>query len=117
MTSTRSKKAPVMGACPTFFRALCHQASDGEGSYSEAARQLLASLSTLAPDHISVKAWGRRLANLSALVHSRNNDGVLAWFDSQLPRCMALVSASGRQAFLRGVYRVALDEGLDVFTA
>jgi len=115
MSTTAQSKAH--GACPTFFQAICLEAREGDGSYANAARHLLGSLSTLAPDHISLKTWGRRLANLSDLVHSRNDAGVLAWFDSQLPRCMALVSQGGRRGFLAGVYRVAIDESQDVFVA
>ena len=102
------------GVSPEFFRASCHRANDGTtGGYRWAGHSLIGHVSGLAPNDVEEAEWLERVATLASLIVDRD-DGVLAWFDSQLPRCMALVPRPRRGAFLRGVYQAVNDEGLNL---
>ncbi len=105
-----------MSACPTFFRAACLEAqTNPKASYNQAAWTLMIHLGDLRPDDASLEDWTARVRSLGQLCARCLDGDVLAWFDRELPRCLALVSEGGRGAFLRGVYQAAEDDSLDVF--
>ena len=89
----------VSGACPTYFRALCHTASlGGEHTYAWAGRGLVSGLHQLAPYDVEEDEWAERIAALADLICPpgqlvglrRPDDApILEWFVRELPRCMA----------------------------
>jgi hypothetical protein len=102
------------GACPTFFVAACTEAGRGGASgYRQAAWHLTGSLMSLKDYSLSDEEWHARLDRLEQLIDAGDDDGVLAWFERELPRCMALVPQRRRQQFLQGVVaRVDKDHGI-----
>ena len=101
------------GACPTLFKATCSEARRGGGhGYDRGGRYLIYYCpSLIAADTIEErkKKWGE----LADLIRARNDDGVLAWLDRELPRCMELIPQRRRASFLAGVYTaVEEDDGV-----
>jgi hypothetical protein len=92
------------GACPTFFKATCWEASRGGGhGYDWAGRKLIGCASSLiAAD--TTEEQDEKVKELTGLISARNDDLVLAWFDRELPRCMELIPQRRRASFLAGVY-------------
>jgi hypothetical protein len=93
------------GACPAYFRAICWEASQGgDQGYMRAGRKLLRTAA-------SEIAWEsddeltEKFNDLKRVLQRRNDDGVLAWFDREFPRCMALIPRRRRSTFLEGAYR------------
>ena len=110
------------GACPSHFRARCHEASrGGSDGYEQAGYHLISHVGSLAPHDVDEEDWYRHVQELADLIQPVSEDGksselpddaaVLAWFDRWVPRCLVLVPARRRAAFLAGVYRYVLDEG------
>ena len=100
----RTAARKTSGACPTFFKALCLEASrGGDQGYDWTGRKLVRSAASLVvwdtPDELRAK-----FAELKRLIRGRDNEGVLGWFDRELPRCMALIPRRRRPSFLTGVY-------------
>jgi hypothetical protein len=92
------------GACPTFFLACCHEASKGgESNYGAAGHELMRHVVHLCDYAVEEDEWEARLDRLQALLDAQDDDGILAWFDRELPRCMALVPRRRRAQFLKGV--------------
>jgi hypothetical protein len=104
------------GACPSFFRSACATAkAGGESGYGVAAYQLTAALHTLAPLEVEDDEWHDRLSHLLTLVERAGTDEqIIEWFDTNLPRCLALVPSRRHFAFVCGVRKFAQDnEGLN----
>jgi hypothetical protein len=100
------------GACPTFFKASCREAREGGTSgYHWAARSLTCAVAGLAPYDVKDEEWITRVEALLSLALDRDDRGVLAWFDQNLPRCMALVPRVRRDTFVKGVYQAVDEEG------
>jgi hypothetical protein len=107
------------GACPTFFRRLCRTASMGDdGGYASAGYSLVRAVARLLDEHgddrdallEQLQAAISPPFGISEFTKPPDDDSVLAWFDRELPRCMALIPRARRASFLRGVYRAVLDE-------
>jgi hypothetical protein len=112
MSSRATLKPQRHGACPKFFLALCREASrGGTDGYEWAAYSLAGALAGLGPYDLDENEWAGKLDELSALIDREDDAGILAWFDTWLPRCMALVPKRRRAAFLRGVSRQVVEEG------
>lgn len=103
------------GACPTFFRALCRNATDGTtGEYQNVGYSFIGAVASMLAEDGEDQA-DAKLGQLSDLVWARDDDGTLAWFDREFPRCMALIPTRRRHQFLAGVYKRAIDEEANVF--
>ena len=119
------------GACPTFFLATCREASrDGHGRSYEVAGYELAGAAADLIDYRNDKDRAFKLEWLSALLWRTGTDrlvrevdvflggpdadAVIAWFDGELPGCMALVPARRHASFIRGVYQWVVEEENDV---
>jgi hypothetical protein len=100
------------GACPTFFRACCATARmGGDNGYRWAAYELTRALDSLSPDALDAEEWMERLEALSDLLEDDDEEAVFAWFDDNLPRCMALVPRRRRPSFLAGVHQFVEEYG------
>jgi len=53
-----------------------------------------------------------KLTELRTLLKDQDDDGVLAWFDREFPKCMALVPPRNRIQFLKGVYGIHEDRDI-----
>jgi Protein of unknown function (DUF1778) len=101
------KRVPrkTSGACPTFFRAVVLEAQlGGAQGYVLAGRQLLGAAASLIAADDSEELY-EKYEELGELVYAEDEEGVLGWFDRELPRCMALIPRRRRSEFLRGVYQ------------
>ncbi len=102
-------------ASPTFFRALCHQASQGgTHGYSQAGAGIAPALATLAPWDLTADEWTTRLARLADLVTADDVPGVREWFELELPGVIAIVPARARARFATGVVAAVEDRELDL---
>lgn len=110
------------GACPEAFEHRCREAArGGKGRGYKLAGYTLAGLVPTVIDADSVEERATKLDELSRLIWrwsdganagpTPDDEGVLAWFDCELPRCMSLVPKSGRRQFLRGVYAYVIQDG------
>jgi hypothetical protein len=115
LETTRKGKPKGPGACPTWFLAHCRTASQGgSNGYQAAGFELTRSVCNLEPYDIEEEEWGARLAVLAERIDAQDDAGVLAWFDRNLPRCLALVPHRRQQQFLRGVYQAVFEAEVDV---
>ena len=88
---------------PTFFRALCGEASVTRGSgYRSPGRALARHLPKYAPDGFTATEWRAELARLKTLAEDEDYRGLGRWFSRTFPRCMALVPRHHRGTFLCG---------------
>jgi hypothetical protein len=94
------------GPCPSFFRCLCVEATaGGQNSYKTAAYELTQHVGRLVDETDAVD-------DLIALVDSGDDAGVLGWFETHLPRCLAMVPQRRRDQFVQGVYAFEDDHGI-----
>jgi len=99
-------RRPAGGACPTYFRALCHEARrGGDQGYAAAGCELTRHLCQLIDDD-DPDEMEARLAELRTMLNDRDESNVIDWFQRELPRCMALVPRRRHRTFLQGVYRM-----------
>jgi len=107
----------VSQARPGFFRAACREARRGGNySYRVAAQMLCRALHQLGPTNCGESDWSDSLDQLRGLVVSAHDTelrrttktahdhATWRWFTSQLPRCAAMVPATRRASFLKGVF-------------
>jgi hypothetical protein len=101
------------GACPAFFKMTCAEARRGGGhGYDWAGRKLIGCAASLIAADTTEERY-EKFEELKGLIGDRNNDGVLNWFDRELPRCMELIPRRRRASFLAGVYtEVEEDDGV-----
>jgi hypothetical protein len=91
---------------PGFFKSCCREASRGGSyGYDHPAYQLTGSLPNQAPYDLTDEEWEEKVDELRGFVEKGEDEAVLAWFDLQFPRCMALVPSRRRNQFLSGVYQ------------
>jgi hypothetical protein len=104
--ASRVVKPRGRGPCPSYFVCCCAEASrGGAGGYVTAGRELARHLADEAPRNYSARDWAEKLQDLKRLVGGgKDDDGVLAWFDVELPRCMKLIPRRKRPQFLQGVH-------------
>jgi hypothetical protein len=101
------------GACPTFFRACCFEASrqNAHGhrvGYDHPGYQLTVNLEGLGPYEVEPEEWSKAIDGLVDLLQAADDYAILEWFCEWLPRCMELVPRRRRKTFLRGVYEAAV---------
>lgn len=99
------------GACPSFFRAICLEASrGGELGYDRAGRKLVRVAAELIAGD-TAEELAEKCKDLKGLVRDRADNCVLGWFDRELPRCMELIPRRRRPTFLAGVYQEIEEDG------
>lgn len=87
------------GACPSFFRASIRSAQKGGGGgYADAGHQLIGAVETIVFGDVKDEV----LEEFTALVDAESH---MAWLDTYLPRCMALVPRRRRESFQNGIQR------------
>ena len=92
---------------PTFFRALCGEASVTRGSgYQAPGTELSRHLPKYAPDGFSVPEWRAELMRLKTLAENEDYRRLGRWFSRTFPDCMALLRPHQRRTFLRGAKRM-----------
>ena len=83
----------------------------GDRGYGWAGQTLLGAAADLIewekPEEFDEKA-----EELKDAIHRGDDDGILGWFDRELPRCMALIPKRRRRMFLDGVYKEAEENGV-----
>lgn len=123
--SERAEKvlARPRGPLPTYFRALAARAAaGGEGNWTEVgyafAQGCVSDLMNEIGDDDAEKEIRRleRVASRSAPKPptTEDLDAVLAWFDKNFPRCMALVPDRRRRVFAFGVVARVQRKGIDI---
>lgn len=97
----------VHGGVPTFFRALCFEASHGGASgYEGAARALAGAIAgSQAPYDVEDDEWEQEIAVLKGLLKNDDEVGVWIWFRRHYPACIKLVPVRRREQFVAGVRR------------
>lgn len=114
-SSPALQKPKGRGACPSYFMALCQEAKrGGANGYWTAGHELARHVAEHADAALDSDDWDGRLDGLQSLIDLQDDEGVLAWFDSELPRCMKLVPARRRQQFLKGVYAMVNEDSGDL---
>src|SRR6185437_4875753 len=92
------------GACPTYFRVGCQEASrGGKNTYADAAWHLAIHLEELAPDEVEPQQWDAMQDELQKALDDEDAEAVFAWFRKVLPRCMELVPYRRKDQFFEGI--------------
>jgi hypothetical protein len=95
-------------ARPTFFRGCIAEAKQPHVGYAHAGFHLALHARYLVQGEVDDQC----LAVLDQAVADRDEDALLKWFLSTLPRCMALVPSRRRASFMRGVMQAVEEERL-----
>jgi len=121
-TMQTTQKPKGRGACPTWFVATCHEATQGgAGGYKSVGYALAKGLASVQDWDKAVEEWQEALDQLGKMVSgvgswghrgTPDDEKVWGWFEKHLPRCVALIPRRRRQAFLAGVYQAAADESI-----
>jgi hypothetical protein len=108
--TTESGRRLAGGACPAFFRTICHEARrGGYRGYAAAGYELTRHLPELVAGDPPKEVRGK-LAELAKLIRRGDAPEVLAWFQRELPRCMALIPKRRHGTFLKGVSRMVQED-------
>jgi len=102
------------GACPTFFKALCYEASQGgDKSYYSAGYELARHLSSNIDDDAQLKKLVRILETKN---EEKMHHSIRSWLKRYLPRCMKRVP-SGRQrgSFMDGFVQCIDDDNAELY--
>jgi hypothetical protein len=92
------------GACPTFFVALCLEASEeGDEGFWYVGRKLAQALGSFIPYELEEPKWVRELEKLNKQILRSDQSEVRKWLNRHIPRCMALIPESHLKAFLDGI--------------
>ena len=101
----------VHSGVPSFFRALCFEASrGGTNGYSNPGWHLASALGSQSPYDLEEYEWADEVEKIKALLDEDDDKLVIAWFMDHYPRCMALVPSRRCEQFVAGVRR-AFEEG------
>jgi len=91
----------MSGACPTFFRALCMEATQGGShSYGTAGYELARHTAALL---LQDEEEAPQLADLHQALDDADESAIIDWYKRELPRCMALIPPRRRSVFAAGV--------------
>lgn len=106
----------VMHGVPTFFKALCYEASQGGGySYRDVGRKLASSIASFIPDDLGYDEWDEKVQELGkALTKSDTWDDALEWFEHYIPKCWKLIPKRKQVHFAEGAAEFAEEEGLSI---
>lgn len=97
-------KARVHTGIPSFFRALCYEASSGgEHSYKWAGYHLALHTYDQRPYDMDDDEWEKELKTLGALIDEGNRDGICEWYRKIYPKAMRLVPSRRKEIFVDGV--------------
>lgn len=106
----KGQQPAKFGGVPSFFRALCSEASRGGSmGYARAGYELARHADNLAPDVSEMSEWLPEVEKLNSLCESDDRAGIYAWFVQHYPRCMELVPSRRREQFVDGVLSAAED--------
>jgi Endodeoxyribonuclease RusA len=95
---------------PTFFRARCREAANGQITYADVGRCLGGALWHEQPYGLDDPEWAERIDLLSNLLSREDQEGAWNWFREHLPNHIGLVPPRRKSQFLRGVI-CAFDNG------
>jgi hypothetical protein len=111
-TATTTVQIKCRGACPSYFRCCCSTAQQGgDNSYYNAGHELMRHVAQeldYSYDQAEIESCVDALGDL---LKAEDDEGVLAWFDRELPRCMKFVPRRRRGQFLQGVYAMFEEDG------
>lgn len=95
---------------PTFFRACCHEASQGnEWTYAHPGYHLAIHLWGQQPYDMDDDQWAKETDRLTNALDHQDDDAVWNWFKEHFPKCMKLVPTRRKAQFVAGV-RQAYEE-------
>lgn len=110
VTQTQQVPRAFFRGVPTFFKALCFEASQGgHSTYADAGYGFAGAI----PGQIEYDSDAELVSKWNALdrlMCAKDNMGILEWLEQEFPRCIALVPARRRLTFLQGMYQ-AHEEG------
>jgi len=97
------------GACPTFFKALCYEASQGgDKSYFSAGYKLASHLS----ENIDDDAQLKKLVNILEIENeTKMRHDILVWLKRYLPRCMKRVPSRRQHGSFMDGFLQCMDDG------
>jgi hypothetical protein len=108
--SDRAAPRQTSGACPTFFRAACWEARrGGDRGYNWVGQMLMRHVPSLIAWESQAELI-EKFEKLEYLIQDEDDDGVLTWFDRELPKCMAWIPRRRRPSFLAGIYQAIEDD-------
>jgi hypothetical protein len=109
-------KCPRFEGVPTFFRALCYEATRGK-TYGymivgyEFARH---TPSLVACGYANREEFVAQLGLLKAALDAGDVDAIWEWYWDEYPWCMSLVPARRKNTFVKGVQGAYEGENLDL---
>ena len=102
----------MRGVCPTFFRALCMEATQGgRHSYATAGYHLAGHTTGLL--ELSDEEPETKLADLYQALTDSDESAIIDWYKRELPRCMAFVPVRRSSTFAKGVQACWEDGKMD----
>jgi hypothetical protein len=111
------KPEPAKGAfrgVPTFFRALCDEATRGGSlGYEGVGFSLARTIPSMCPDDLTMEEWESEVETLVELVKDETHDLVWSWLVGHFPKCMELVPSRRKDQFLAGFYRHIEENGIE----
>lgn len=113
-TEPQGREHPHFGGVPSFFRYIVQDAEVQRNGYdySIAGQELARHTESLMEDGDGPGQDAQsRWEELLALFGAWDDDRVLAWYDREFPRCMALIPRRRRAQFVKGV-AFAVEEGI-----
>jgi predicted transcriptional regulator len=113
----RPKSRAVFRGVPTFFRACCATAAEGGGhGYSSAAYELARHTARLLSQDVEDEDdLTRRLDELRNAWATNDRAAVIAWYQREFPRCIALVPVRRHAAFAQGFFHYVDEHEGDTF--
>lgn len=109
------REHPHFRGVPTYFRGLAFDASyrrDGVYDYSICGQELARHSADMLEDGDEPGQDAQtRWDELQQLFQDWDDERVLAWYDREFPKCMALIPRRRRAQFLKGVL-YAVEEGM-----
>jgi hypothetical protein len=121
--TTIAKHHHVFDGVPTFFRASCSEAALGrvwssQGwiryGYREVGNNLARSTGGLLPYSADLDEWGEQVQELLNALSANDREAVWRWYARIFPKCMALVPAKRRAAFVDGVFEASEEDEIAV---
>src|SRR4051794_31659563 len=117
MRTTKTGKPRGKGACPSWLFARWYEIRNGGSQgYKDFGSELVRAAVGLELYEDTEDVWQAKIEKLEALFGEGDDNGILAWFDENVPRIMTLVPSRRRGQLIEGVYeRLEYDEEVFVF--
>jgi hypothetical protein len=114
---TQTEKPKGKGACPSHLFARWRDIRHGGArGYKDFGSEVMKGVRGILFYEHDEEIEGNVLAQLESLVDARDDEGILGWFDREVPRIMALVPPKRRARLLMGMYEAIENEGADIFS-